>query len=196
MEKGPVPAHGLTVPPAELAADVTLRLVTSADAAALSAAYVGNRAHLAPWEPRRPESFFTPEGQAERIAARLREFAEGAAVPWVLVSGERIVGTITLTGITRGPFCSAHLGYWIAADRQNRGLAGAAVRSVCGTARDEVGLHRIEASTLVTNTASQRVLTKCGFEPIGTAPRYLHIDGAWRDCRLFQRVLHDRDPAL
>ncbi|MGW4564649.1 GNAT family N-acetyltransferase [Streptomyces sp. NPDC004561] len=181
----------------EIAAGVTLRLVAGADAGALSAAYTENRAHLRPWEPVRPDFFFTPEGQAERVEGLLRLFAEGAAVPFVLQEADgRIVGAVTLTGISRGPFCSAYLGYWVAADQQGRGLASAAVRRVCRIARDVVGLHRIEASTLVGNAGSQRVLAKCGFEQIGTAPNYLHIDGKWRDCRLFQRILHDHDPAL
>lgn len=181
----------------EIAAGVTLRLVTEADAAALCAAYVDNRDHLRPWEPRRPESFFTEAGQRERIGGVLRLFSEGAAVPWVLQAADgRIVGTITLTGVVRGPFCSSSLGYWVAADQQKQGLASAAVERVCQVARDTVGLHRIEASTLLRNAGSQRVLAKCGFEPIGMAPKYLHIDGEWRDCRLFQRVLHEDDPVL
>ncbi|KIE24907.1 hypothetical protein LK08_22115 [Streptomyces sp. MUSC 125] len=181
----------------EIPDDVTLRLLARGDADALCAAYVENRGHLEPWEPVRPESFFTAAGQSERVHGLLRQFAEGSAVPLVLVAADgRIVGTITLSGISRGPFCSAHLGYWVAADRQNRGLASSAVEGVCRMARDTAGLHRIEASTLPDNTGSQRVLAKCGFEPIGTARGYLHINGAWRDCRLFQRILHDRDPAL
>ncbi|MFR9790313.1 GNAT family N-acetyltransferase [Streptomyces sp. MB22_4] len=181
----------------ELAAGVTLRPLAAGDAEALAAAYRVNRAHLAPWEPVRPDAFFTPEGQRERIEGLLRQRAEGSAVPWVFEETDgRIVGTTTLTGISRGPFCSAYLGYWVAADRQGRGLASAAVTRVCRLARDTVGLHRIEASTLVENTGSQRVLEKCGFELIGTAPDYLHINGRWRDSRLFQRVLHDRDPVL
>ncbi|MEV4679252.1 GNAT family N-acetyltransferase [Streptomyces kurssanovii] len=173
-----------------------LRTATPADAEALCAAYVDNREHLAPWEPRRDERFFTVEGQAVRLAERLREYEAGRGVPWLLVAGDgRVVGTITLSGITLGPFCSAYLGYWTAADRQGRGLATAAVEAVCGIAAGELGLHRIEATTLVDNLRSQRVLERCGFEPIGMAPRYLHIDGRWRDHRLFQRILHDAPPA-
>ncbi|OIK26523.1 GNAT family N-acetyltransferase [Streptomyces malaysiense] len=179
----------------ETAAGVTLRALGAGDAEALARAYTVDREHLAPWEPVRPDAFFTPEGQRERIEGLLRQRGEGSVVPWVFEETDgRIVGTITLTGISRGPFCSAYLGYWVAADRQGRGLASAAVTRVCGLARDTVGLHRIEASTLVENTRSQRVLMKCGFEPIGTAPKYLHINGDWRDCRLFQRVLHDGAP--
>ncbi|MEU0964307.1 GNAT family protein [Streptomyces sp. NPDC005917] len=177
---------------------VILRPIAVGDAKPLSAAYVGNRKHLEPWEPVRPESFFTVEGQAERIDGLLRQAADGIMVPWVMESAEdrRIVGAITLSGISLGPFCSSYVGYWVAGDQQGRGLASAALERVCEIARDVLGLHRIEASTLIDNTTSQRVLKKCGFETIGDAPQYLHINGEWRDSRLFQRVLHDRDPAL
>ncbi|MFF8474825.1 GNAT family N-acetyltransferase [Streptomyces sp. NPDC015414] len=187
--------HADDMDTAKIAGGTLLRPLASGDAPALAVAYTRNRAHLEPWEPVRPESFFTPEGQAERIDGLLRQFAAGAVVPWVFEAPDgRIVGAITLTGISRGPFCSSYLGYWVAADQQNKGLASAAVEQVCRIARDTVGLHRIEASTLTGNTGSQRVLAKCGFTPIGLAPRYLHINGAWRDCRLFQRVLHDHAP--
>ncbi|MEU4034115.1 GNAT family protein [Streptomyces collinus] len=180
----------------ELAGGVVLRPLAAADAFALVRAYTENRAHLEPWEPVRPESFFTAEGQAERIDGLLRQCADGTVMPWVFEAPDgRIVGATTLSGISRGPFCSSYLGYWVAADQLNKGLASAAVAQVCRIARDTLGLHRIEASTLAGNTASQRVLGKCGFEPIGLAPKYLHIDGEWRDCRLFQRVLHDGPPA-
>ena len=179
----------------EIAGGVILRPLAAADAFPLASAYTENRKHLEPWEPVRPESFFTTDGQAERIDGLLRQFAEGALVPFVFEAPNgRIVGAITLSGISHGPFCSSYLGYWVAADQQNRGLASSAVATVCRIARDTIGLHRIEASTLTENTGSQRVLAKCGFEAIGLAPNYLHINGEWRDCRLFQRVLHDHAP--
>ncbi|WP_225832841.1 GNAT family N-acetyltransferase [Streptomyces sp. NK08204] len=181
----------------EIAAGVTLRLLSAQDAQGLCLAYLVNRAHLEPWEPVRPASFFTVAGQAARIDGLMRQFADGLAVPWVLEAADgRIVGRITLTGISRGPFCSSYLGYWVAADQQNKGLATAAVNTVARIARDALDLHRLEASTLPENTGSQRVLEKCGFVPIGLAAQYLHIDGVWRDCRLFQRILHDHDPQL
>jgi ribosomal-protein-alanine N-acetyltransferase len=68
------------------------------------------------------------------------------------------------------------------------------VRALSEVAARELGLHRFEAATLLDNTASQRVLVKSGFEPIGVAPRYLEINGEWRDHRIFQRILHDDPP--
>nr|WP_241562063.1 GNAT family N-acetyltransferase [Streptomyces hoynatensis] len=107
----------------------------------------------------------------------------------------RVVGAVTLSQLVRGPFRSASLGYWVAASHTGRGLATAAVRQVCRFARESLSLHRIEASVLPYNAASLQVLARCGFERIGTARAYLHIDGAWRDHELHQCVLHDEEPA-
>lgn len=179
-----------------LADGVVLRLAALTDAEALATAYRENRDHLAPWNPRRGADFFTTAGQTARLRSQLDEYLAGRQVPWLLVDGARVVGVATLSGVTLGPFCSAYLGYWIAAGHLGRGLATAAVRRVCEAAAGELGLHRIEATTLVDNVRSQRVLAKCGFEHIGTAPRYLHINGEWRDHHMFQRVLHDAPPEL
>ncbi|MFG1709544.1 GNAT family N-acetyltransferase [Nonomuraea sp. M3C6] len=172
--------------------DVVLRLATEQDAEALAHAYVRNREHLRPWEPRRPEEFFTRSGQAERLKDVLEQRAQGRAVPWVLADGDLIVGRMTLNTIVRGPFLSADLGYWLDTDYTGRGLATKAVLVVCRVADEVLRLHRIAAGTLLDNAASQAVLRKTGFELIGTAPRYLEIDGSWQDCRLFQRILNDR----
>ena len=44
-----------------------------------------------------------------------------------------------------------------------------------------VGLHRIEVCIRPENAPSRRVVEKLGFRSEGLRPRYLHIDGAWRD---------------
>ena len=93
-----------------------------------------------------------------------------------------------------GPFRSASIGYWLAVDAVGRGLATRAVDTVAEIADTELKLHRIEASTVTNNIASQRVLQRAGFHQIGSAPNYLHIDGAWRDHNLYQRILNDREP--
>ncbi|MCB5182344.1 GNAT family N-acetyltransferase [Streptomyces antimicrobicus] len=175
---------------------VELRGVRLEDAGGLAEVLRRNRANMGAVEPERPESFYTEAGQRERIEAQLAEQEAGQLAPFVLVdtaSGEP-VGAINLGRITRGPFCSGGVGYWVDAARRGQGLATYAVDAVCRIARDELGLHRVEAGTLLDNVASQRVLTKAGFVEFGVAPNYLHINGAWRDHRLFQRLLHDDPP--
>ncbi|APU44380.1 GNAT family N-acetyltransferase [Streptomyces sp. TN58] len=176
---------------------VEMRGVAPDDAAALAGAFARNRANMAPTEPDRPDAFYTEQGQRERIAQQLESRDAGRLLPFLFVdvaSGTPL-GTVNLGNIQHGPLSSGGVGYWVDEACRGKGLATAAVREVCRIARDEVGLHRVEAGTLVDNLASQRVLAKAGFEQYGLAPRYLHINGAWRDHRLFQRILHDHPPA-
>jgi ribosomal-protein-alanine N-acetyltransferase len=177
-----------------LTSDVELRVATLDDAAAFAEAQVRNREHLKPWEPVRSDRWFTTAGQADRLQQQLERFERREVVPWFLFQGDRVVGAMTLTDIVPGPFRSASLGYWIDAELLGKGLATAAVQIVAEVADQELLLHRIEASTLTSNLPSQKVLTKAGFSQIGSAPDYLHIDGAWRDCHLFQRILNTRLP--
>jgi ribosomal-protein-alanine N-acetyltransferase len=177
--------------PSALSDGLVLRLLEEGDAGRLALAYRRNRAHLAPWEPARTADFFTVGAQRDAIATRLAQHEAGAALPLVLVSHTDIVGRMTLSGIVRGPFQSASVGYWVDAELTGRGLASAVLHATVELARDDLGLHRLEASTLVHNLASQRVLDHAGFEQIGLAPRYLQIAGQWQDNKLFQKILHD-----
>ena len=160
--------------------------------AALAAAYERNREHLAPWDPRREADFFTVEGQTAAVAGQLAAVRGGLMAAFVLEREGEVVGRVNLNNIVRGALRSAAVGYWVDVGHQGRGLATGAVGFACDEALRH-GLHRVEAGTLLNNTASQRVLERCGFEAYGMAPRFLFIDGEWRDHRLFQRILHD-DP--
>ncbi|MFI7102392.1 GNAT family N-acetyltransferase [Streptomyces sp. NPDC050161] len=184
---------------ARLAPDVLMRPVTPDDAAGLARAQRRSRDHLKHWDPARNDAFYTTEGQRAHLAAHRAEEEAERLLSWVLVRDgdgdeDDIVGGIVLSGIVRGQFRSADLGYWVDVGHTGRGLADAAVRQVCETADSVLALHRIQAGTLLDNVASQRVLTKNGFAAYGVAERYLHIDGAWRDHRLFQKILNDRRP--
>jgi len=188
----------VTSPRVPLPDGVVLRLLAPDDARALAAAYARNAEHLAPWEPARADDFATERVQAVRVENLLAGVQKGSALPLVLVrpapdtsADDEIVGTLTVSGITRGAFESADLGYWTDRGLQGRGIMSAAVSAVVGIARDDLGLHRLQASTLPENERSQRVLAGAGFERFGLARDYLRIAGRWRDHVLFQRILHD-----
>jgi ribosomal-protein-alanine N-acetyltransferase len=173
---------------------VRVRPAREEDAATLAALYRENRAYLAPFEPTRDDEFFTPAGQATRLAALLAEAEQGRAHPYVIEVDARVAGRVTVTNVARGPFCSGSLGYWVAAAQAGRGVASAAVLQVVGDCFTAHGLHRLEAATLVDNLASQAVLRRTGFTLIGRAPAYLRIAGEWRDHLLFQRIADDSTP--
>jgi ribosomal-protein-alanine N-acetyltransferase len=159
-----------------------IRELTAADADELAALYAANRGFLEPFEPDRGEAWVTAEGQRERLAHPLTGWR------FAILDGGAIAGTISVSDVVRGAFHSAHVGYWVDAGRNGRGLATQAVADVVDFAFGRARLHRLQAATLVDNHASQRVLEKNGFERIGLARRYLHIGGDWRDHILFERV--------
>lgn len=165
------------------------RLVTAEDAPALAELVRANREFMAPYEPERTEEYYTVEGQRAVVEAALRQGEQGSLLPHVVLDeAGRVVGRITLNEIVRGPFQSCRLGYWVSEHANGRGLASAAVADMVRVAFEKLGLHRVEAGTLLDNVRSQRVLERNGFVRFGTAPAYLRIAGAWRDHVLFQRV--------
>jgi len=169
-----------------------LRPVRSGDGEALARAYLANRAHLAPWEPTRDEAFFTDEWQERHARECETEADAGRNLRFVIQSEDgEIRGRVNLNNIVRGAFWSTDLGYWVGTARLRRGLGSRAVATIAQYARDDLGLHRIQAATLLHNHGSQRVLAANGFERIGVAPRYLRIAGHWQDHVLFQKILEE-----
>jgi [ribosomal protein S5]-alanine N-acetyltransferase len=165
------------------------RLLTLDDAPALAELLRVNRVFLAPWEPIRDDDYFTVDGQFAAIRSALERYEQGTALPSVILDESgRLVGRIALSDIVRGPFQSCHLGYWVSQAENGRGLATAAVRDIIRVAFEELGLHRIQAGTLLHNAGSQRVLERNGFVRFGVAPAYLNIAGQWQDHALYQIV--------
>jgi ribosomal-protein-alanine N-acetyltransferase len=176
--------------PVELGDGLVFRELAPGDGPALAAAYSRNREHLVPWEPARSEEFFDVETHRRDVEATMLRFEAGLAVPFVIVDGDDIVGRMNLSDVVRGAFQNAHLGYWIDAEYTGRGLATMAVGLAVHAARG-IGLHRVQAGTLVHNAASQAVLQHNGFERFGLARRYLRIAGEWQDHVLFERLLDE-----
>ncbi|HVB43565.1 MAG TPA: GNAT family protein [Streptosporangiaceae bacterium] len=163
------------------------RLVTIEDAPVLADLLRDSREFLAPWDPVRPEDYFTADGQRAVIRAALAAHERGFTLPHVILDRSgRVTGRITLNEIVRGPFQSCHLGYWVNAADNGRGLATAAVARIVRVAFGELGLHRIQAGTLPYNVRSQRVLERNGFVRLAVAPAYLKIAGQWQDHVLYQ----------
>lgn len=164
-----------------------IRELALQDVEALTALHVEHRQFLAPWQPLRPDSYYTRAGQLEEVEAALALRASGSAVPLIVMNSRgEVVGTLTIASIIRGAFQSCSVGYWLAEHAQGQGLASAALREAADLAFGEFRLHRIQAETLMHNQRSQRVLERLGFERYGVARSYMHIAGQWQDNILYQ----------
>jgi ribosomal-protein-alanine N-acetyltransferase len=94
---------------------------------------------------------------------------------------ERIVGMFELSGITRGFFLSAYLGYWVGGPYSGHGYMTEGMRLLLRYAFGDLKLHRVEANIQPANQASLALVRRSGFNREGFSPRYLKIGGRWRD---------------
>ena len=165
MAKNPHPDTGR---PAPLRPDqVTLALLAPGDAAALADLEIRNRQQLLVGAPLRAQEWFTEAGQRTAIIHAVADREAGHGLPFAIRIEEqgrsRLVGRLTLSGITRGAFQSASLGYWVDHTEAGRGIATHAVRTAIAVAFGGLGLHRIQAEVQVGNGASAHLLENCGF---------------------------------
>jgi len=165
-----------------------IRLGRVDDAREALAYYERNREHLAATSPRRADLFYTEEYWRAALASGRAAFEADRQMPCFLFDGPKAVGAINLSNFVRGAFHACHLGYSIDAELQGKGLMTRAVARVVDFAFTSLGMHRVMANYLPSNTRSARLLERLGFEREGVARKYLLIDGEWRDHVLTARV--------
>ena len=168
---------------------VLLRPYRRSDSAAWSEVRIANRAWLAPWESAPPGPWEEVNSiRAYRFVYRdMRDSGRrGESMPFAVClreygERERLVGHINLGNIVRRAFCSAYCGYWVDSRVAGRGVIPTALALVVDHAFGAGGLHRIEVNIRPENRPSRRVVEKLGFREEAYHPRYMHIDGGWRD---------------
>jgi [ribosomal protein S5]-alanine N-acetyltransferase len=147
---------------------------------------------LTPWEATVPAGDTTAPSTFRVMVHDLRQQARaGRGLPFAVTVDDAFAGQLTVSNIIGGSARWAQIGYWIDQAHAGQGIMPTAVAMAVDHCLFEVGLHRIEIAIRPENTASLRVVEKLGFTEYGYAERYLHIDGDWRDHRLFSITAED-----
>ena len=155
---------------------VSIRLLRKEDVAAFTSAAHASAALHRPWL----EAPATIGG----FRAYLRRSEAPDQFAYVILSGAdhgRMAGYATISSIVRGVLQSGYLGFAAFAGYEERGLMKAGLRLVLDEAFGELGLHRIEANVQPANERSAGLVRSLGFRLEGHSPRYLRVDGDWRD---------------
>lgn len=92
-----------------------------------------------------------------------------------------LVGVINLSNIIRGYFQNSFLGFYAFLPHAAHGYMSDGLRLVIREAFDTLNLHRLEANIQPANHRSINLVKKAGFRWEGLSPRYLRIDGTWKD---------------
>jgi ribosomal-protein-alanine N-acetyltransferase len=171
---------------------VGLRPLAMSDAKAWAEVRRRNAEWLKPWEATVPPGDDTAPRNFRGLVRDLRMQArEGRALPFAVTVDKLFAGQLTVTNIVGGSARWAQVGYWIDQRYAGQNIIPTAVALVVDYCLFELRLHRIEVAIRPENTASLRVVEKLGFTEVGYAPRYLHIDGDWRDHRLFALTVEE-----
>jgi len=142
-----------------------LKRLDAGHAPAVLAFELANRAYFAASISDRGDEFF--DQFTDRHSALLAEQEAGICAFYVLVAEDgSVLGRFNLYDLEDG---TAGLGYRVAQHVAGHGVATATVRELCRLAAARHGLRTLRAATSRENVASQKVLTKAGFVPVGPA---------------------------
>ena len=164
---------------------VVLRPLAGTDFEAWREVRQRNRGWLLKWEPKPPPG--APDDTESRPAfvarcgAREREWQMGSGYGFGIFVAGAFAGEINLSGVQRGPFQNAYVGYWIDEAQAGNGYVPESLVVAARFAFEELGLHRLQVAIIPRNRASRRVVEKLALREEGIAHRYLAINGVWED---------------
>lgn len=172
-----------------LGTSAELRPLTATDTAELHALIEANREHLAAWLPwaagqtaADTRTFLAAVAEQERINDG---FQAAISVDGEIVG---VCGYIGVDWVNR----TTSVGYWLAADRQGRGLMTAAVAALARHAFDAWGLDRVEVRAAVDNRRSRAVAERLGFRAEATFRKAQQLGGRAHDLVVYSLIEGDR----
>ena len=168
--------------------NIKIHALIPSDAEEVLEFHLRNRNFLRPFEPSRDEKFYTLENQKRTLVESYKQFLNGNVVNFGIYKNNKLIGKIKISNIVMGGFKNAFIGYSMDEKEQSKGYMKESVKLVMAYAFEELELHRIEATTLIDNEKSQRVLRRCGFKELGISEKHLYINGEWRDQMVFYKI--------
>lgn len=157
------------------ASRIHIRAPEASDGPAFLAAVAASRRLHGRW--------VSPPADGVAYLAWLDRMRQPGQQPFLVLRREDdgLVGVVNLSHIVMGALRSAYLGYYAFAPHAGQGLMSEGLQAVCRHAFQVLKLHRVEANIQPDNAASLALARRCGFRQEGFSPRYLKINGRWRD---------------
>jgi len=142
-----------------------LRLLEERHAEAVFAVVDRNRAYLRQWLPWL-DTVVSPDDIRSFIKKSLNEFASGEGLTAGVWDQGQVIGAISYNFIDRSNRI-ARIGYWLAAERQGKGVMTKACRAMVDHAFNELGLNRVEIRCAPGNMKSCAIPQRLGFRQEG-----------------------------
>lgn len=105
-------------------------------------------------------------------------------------AGSEVIGWAGLAPYSARP-CYAGIGecsVYVALKARGRGVGTALTEALAAAAHGN-GFHKLIGKLFTDNTASIRLVERCGFSSVGLHRRHGQLDGEWRDVLVVERLL-------
>ncbi|MGY0371965.1 GNAT family N-acetyltransferase [Clostridium sp. JNZ J1-5] len=163
---------------------IIVRMANVKDTNSVIKYFVENEEHLNPFEPKKPDRFYTYDFWVNRIESSVKEFEKLKSLRLFIFEKavpEEVIGMLSFEGICKQPFHSCEMGYSIAKDKQGKGYMKQAIELSIKYVFEELNLKRIRANYTPHNQKSGLLLKKLGFIVEGYARDYIYIEDKWED---------------
>jgi len=168
--------------------ELSTRLATPADAAAIAAIYnegIADRIATFETEPRTTEQIATQLRDKGDHHPTLVAEQDGRVVAWAGASVYR----------TRPAYAGvAEHSVYVARSARGKGAGRVVLDALC-RAYAERGFWKIVSRIFPENTASLALHERCGFRVVGIYKRHGKLEGEWRDCVIVERLLDEHREA-
>lgn len=171
-----------------------LRLFEESDAAELDRVIAANRAYLAEWLPW-VETTSGAHAFLELIRRTRRQVADNDGFSAAIIERDDIIGVVGFHGVDWNNR-STSIGYWLAEDRQGRGIMTEAVRALTAHAFAVWNLNRVEIRPAVGNLSSAAIPERLGFTEEGTLREAERHGDSFKDVALYSMLARDWDLAV
>ena len=164
---------------------VYLRPPETSDRKAFLTAVAASKSLHHPW--------VAPPGDAAAFAAYLKRAHQPDFAGLLICrrSDDALAGVINVSQIVHGAFRSAYLGYYAFEPLCGQGYMTAGMELLLRHVFTKLRLHRVEANIQPGNAGSLALVRRCGFRQEGFSPRYLKINGRWRDHERWALTIED-----
>ncbi len=135
----------------------------------------------------------TPEDTKTIVKIWVDEYEKDTTYRWILehIEEKQVIGMIDVVAFSQRDEC-ATIGYVLAKEYWNKGFMSEAFEAVLAFLFNEVNVHRVEATHMITNPASGKVMEKCGLKVEGIKRlKMKNNEGVFVDLVLYGVVRED-----
>lgn len=146
--------------------------------------YEENRIYFEPFEPTRPDNFYTLAYQEAAMRYEHSEIIKGHTLRYYVYlkqAPDIIIGSVNFFRIRSAPFSSATIGYKFHHDYWGHGYATEACQAAISVIFSNYNTHRVEARVSPDNISSIHVLERMGFTYEGIEYKSVEVNGVFTD---------------